>query len=83
MENNEIMNFEEVEFVNDEVAVEERHGVGTGAAMLIGAGLALAVSAGVKLGKKVAAKIRAKRALHKPDHEILVEDEDIEEIAAK
>lgn len=82
MENNELMNVEEIEVMDDVVVAEEKSGIGTGAAMLIGAGLTLAVSAGVKLVKKGIAAYKAKKEIRKPDHEVLVEDEDIEEIAA-
>ena len=83
MENNEIMNYDEIEIMDDAVVADERSGIGTGSAMLIGAGLALVVSAGFKLGKKVYAKIKAKKELRKPNKEIIVDDEDLEEVAAK
>ena len=82
MENNELMNVEEIEVMDDVVVAEEKSGIGTGGAMLIGAGLVLAVSAGIKLVKKKLADRKAKKELRTPDHEILVEDEDIEEVAA-
>lgn len=82
MENNEIMNYEEIEIMDDIVA-EEKPGIGTGAAMLIGAGLAFAVSAGVKLVKKGIAAYKAKKELRKPDKEIEVDPEDLAEVAAK
>ena len=82
MENNELMNMEEIEVMDDVVVAEEKTGISTGAAMLIGAGLTVAVSAAVKLVKKGIAAYKAKKEIHKPDHEVLVEDEDIEEIAA-
>lgn len=83
MENNEIMNYEEIEVVNDEVVASEDQGIGTGVAMLIGAGVAVAVGAGVKLVKNLIAKHKAKKKLRKPDSEITVEDEDLEEITSK
>ena len=83
MENNEIMNYEEIEVMDDAVVADGGSGVSTGVAMLIGAGLALAVGAGVKLGKKVYAKIKAKKELHKPDKDIIVEDSDIEYVTSK
>ena len=82
MENNEIMNYEEIEIMDDVVA-EEKTGVSTGVAMLIGAGLTLAVSAGVKLVKKGIAAYKAKKELRKPDTEIEVGPEDLAEVAAK
>lgn len=83
MENNEIMNYDEIEVMDDTVMAEEGSGVSTGVAMLIGAGLALAVGAGVKLGKKVYAKIQAKRELRKPDKEVIVDDSELEDISSK
>ena len=83
MENNEIMNYEEIEVMNDEIVADEGTGIGTGVAMLIGAGLTLAVGAGIKLGKKLIAKAKAKKELRKPEKEIQVDPEDVEEVAAK
>lgn len=83
MEDNEIMNYEDIEVMSDDVVAERGTGVGTGVAMLIGAGLALAVGAGVKLGKKVYAAYKAKKELRKPNKEIIVEESDIEEVTAK
>ena len=61
MENNEIMNYEEIEVMDDAVVADEGNGMATGIAMLIGAGLTLAVGAGVKFGKKVYADLKAKK----------------------
>ena len=83
MENNEIMNYEDIEVMDDAIVAEEGNGIGTGIAMLIGAGLACAVGAGVKLGKKVYAAYKAKKELRQPDKEILVESEYLEEVVAK
>lgn len=83
MENNEIMNYEDIEIMDDEIVADGGSGIGTGIAMLIGAGLACAVGAGIKLGKKVYAGYKAKRELKKPDKEILVNPEDLEEVVAK
>ena len=59
---NEIMNYEEEAMEPEvEVETEEKSGMGTGAAMLLGAGLTLAVGAMVKLGKKLAEKCKAKK----------------------
>lgn len=76
---NEIMNYEEIE-MNDEIMEDEGTGIGTGVAMLIGAGLTLAVGAGVKLGKKLYAGYKEKKALRKPDKEIIVEPDQVEEV---
>ena len=76
---NEIMNYEEIE-MNDEIKEDEGTGIGTGVAMLIGAGLTLAVSAGVKLGKKLYAGYKEKKAFRKPDKEIIVEPDQVEEV---
>lgn len=83
MENNEIMNYDEIEVMDDAIVAEEKSGVGTGVAMLIGAGLALAVGAGVKLGKKMYANFKAKREIHKPDKEVIVDEEDLVAVATK
>ena len=83
MENNEIMNYEDIEIMDDAVEVSEGSGVSTGVAMLIGAGLTLAVTAGVKLVKKGIAAYKAKKELRKPDKEICVEPEDVAEVVAK
>lgn len=82
MENNEIMINEDIEVMDDTIVAEDGSGIGTGMAMLIGAGLAFAVGGAVKLGKKLYAKAKAKKELKKPEKEVLVEDEDLEEIAS-
>lgn len=82
MENNEIMINDEIEAMDDEIVADSGSGMGTGMAMLIGAGLAFAVGGAVKLGKKVYAKIKAKKELKQPDKEVLVEEEDLEELAS-
>ena len=59
---NEIMNYEEEAMEPEvEVETEEKSGMGTGAAMLLGAGLTLAFGAMVKLGKKLVEKCKAKK----------------------
>lgn len=83
MENNEIMNYEEVEIVEDDYVGESGSGKGTAIAVAIGAGLTLAVGAGVKFAKKLWAKHKAKKELRKPDEEIPVEDEDLADVVAK
>lgn len=82
MENNEIVNVENFEIM-DEVVMEDKPGLSTGGAILFGAGLTLAVGAGIKLVKKLIANAKAKKELRCPDHEVLVEDEDIDEVVAK
>ena len=82
MENNEIMNYEEIE-VMDDVEMNENAGIGTGVAMLIGAGLTFAAGAAVKLGKKLYADFKAKKELRQPDKEINVEPEDVAKVAAE
>ena len=83
MENNEIMNYEDIEVMDDVIVEDGKTGIGTGVAMLIGAGLTLAVGAGVKLVKKLVAKHKAKKELHVPDHEIEVDDEDLADVVNK
>ena len=84
MENNEIMNYEEIEVMDDTVVADENTGIGTGVAMLIGAGLTFAVGAAVKLGKKVYEAIKAKREeLRQPDREIEPDPEEVEAVATK
>ena len=81
MENNEIMNYGENEVMDDVIVEDGGSGIGTGVAMLIGAGLACAVGAGVKLVKNLVVKHKAKKELRKPDKEVEVDPEDVEEIA--
>lgn len=83
MENNEIMINEEIDVMNDEVMADGKSGVGTMVAMAIGVGLTLAVGAGVKLAKKGIAAIKSKKELRQPDTEIIVEAEQVEEVAAE
>lgn len=82
MENNEIMINEEFENVSDIIVADEESGIGTGMAVLIGAGLALAVGGAVKVGKWAFAKLKAKKELRQPDKEIIVDPDEIEEIAS-
>jgi hypothetical protein len=83
MENNEIMNYEDIEVVDDEIVADGGNSVGTGVAMLIGAGLAFAVGAGVKLAKKAYAKYKENKKLKQPDKDVQVEPAQVEEVAAK
>lgn len=81
MENNEIMNYEEIDVMNDEVVAEGNSGIGTGVAMLIGAGLTFAVGAGVKLAKKGIAAWKAKKEMKTPDQPVEVDPAKVEEVA--
>ena len=83
MENNEIMNYEEIENVDDAVVVDEKPGMSTGVAMLIGAGVTLAVGAGIKLAKKGIAAIKAKKAEKAAKSAAATESEDLEDVDAK
>lgn len=80
MENNEIMN----EMINEEldevmdVAADANGGLNKVVVGVIVGVAALAVCAGIKYGGKVVKAIKDKKALHKPDHEVTVEQEDIE-----
>ncbi len=80
MESNELMTMEEVEIMDDVVVAEEKSGIGTGAAMLIGAGLTLAVTAGVKLVKKGIKAIKAKKEAKKAEDDYVQVDEPAEEV---
>lgn len=81
MENNELMITEEIEVMNDEIVADGGSSLGTATAMAIGAGLALAIGAGVKLVKKGIAAYKSKKELRQPDKEIIVEAEEVEEVA--
>ena len=83
MENNEIMNYEDIEILDDEIVADGGSSLGTGVAMLIGAGLACAIGAGIKLVKKGIAAHKAKKEVRKPDREILVDAEELEDIVEK
>ena len=80
---NEIMNYEEVEIVDDAIEADESTGIGTGVAMLIGAGLACAVGAGIKLVKKGIEAYKAKKELSKPQGESEVDDSEVANVANK
>lgn len=68
MENNEIMNYEDIEVMDEAIVSDGGSSLGTGAAMLIGAGLAAAVGAGVMLVKKgIKAWKNKKEAANKHD----------------
>ena len=71
--NNEIMNFEDIE-VMDNIELCEDSGIGTGVAMLIGAGIAAAAGGVVVLAKKGIAAWKARKELNKPDKEIPAEE---------
>lgn len=81
MENNEIIVMDEI--IDETVVADGGKSLGTGTAILIGIGVAAAIGAGVALGKKVSAWIKAKKELRKPDRDVVVEDEDLEEVVAK
>ena len=84
MENNELMTMEETEIMDEVVVAEEKSGIGTGAAMLIGAGLTLAVTAGVKLVKKGIKAIKAKKEAKKAAEDYVeIEDDVAEEVEAE
>ena len=76
MENNEIMNFEDIEVVEDAVAASGKPVIGTGVAIAIGAGVAIAVGAVVKLAKKQIAKHKAKKEAAAVEVEAVEETED-------
>ena len=78
---NEIMNYEEIEVMDDVAEANENSGMGAGVAMLIGAGLTLAVGAGVKLAKKGIAYIKTKKEEKKASKETVVEAEKVAEDA--
>lgn len=81
MENNEVMVMDEI--IDETVVADGGKSLGTGTAILIGLGVAAAIGAGVALSKKVGAWIRAKKELRKPDREVEVDDEDLENVVAK
>ena len=61
--NEELMTNDEIEVVGEpEEVMDERSGMPTGLAMLIGGGITLAVVAGVKKVKKLLANRKAKKA---------------------
>lgn len=82
MENNEIMN----EMINEElnevmdIAAEANGGLNKVVVGVIVGVAALAIGAGIKYGGKVVKAIKDKKALYKPDHEVTVEQEDIEAV---
>lgn len=82
MENNENMN----EMINEElnevmdVAAEANDGLNKVVVGVIVGVAALAIGAGIKYGGKVVKAIKNKKALRKPDHEVTVEQEDIEAV---
>lgn len=69
---NEIMNYNEIEFVE----AEENTGKGKGIAVLVAGGVALAVAAGVKLFKTARAKYLAKKEFHPAENFVEEQDED-------
>lgn len=73
MENNEIMNYEDIEMMDDVIVEDGKSGMGTGVAMLLGAGLTLAIGAGVKLVKKGIAAYKAKKEARANEHDFCVD----------
>ena len=76
MENNELMNVENIEIIDADVIGDEKAGLGTGVAMLIGAGLTLAVGAGVKLVKKCIAASKTKKAAREAEVDVYEDDDE-------
>lgn len=79
------MNYEEEVMIPEVDTFEmedEKTGMATGVAMLIGAGLTAASVAVVKLGKKAFAAYKAKKELRRPSEDDVVEvtDEDVMEV---
>ena len=85
MENNEIMNYEELDAMDVTVDAGEKTGMSTGVAMLIGAGVTLAIGAGVKLVKKGIAYVKAQKELKKAEQHDFVdfEPEDNDHVVTK
>lgn len=83
MENNEMMNEMMNEELNEvmDVAAEANGGLNKIVVGVIVGVAALAIGAGIKYGGKVVKAIKDKKALHKPDHEVTVDQEDIEAVA--
>lgn len=83
MENIENMN-EGMENVVNEIVADEAPGMGKAMGIVIGVGLTIAVvTAGVKLAKKAYDAYKAHKELRKPDHDVAVTDEDLENVTAK
>lgn len=80
---NEIMNYEDIEIMDDEVVAEGGSGISTGTAMLIGAGVTLAIGAGVKLGKKVYEYFKAKKEQQERDAVVQSESQIVADVEAK
>lgn len=83
MENTEIMN-EAMDTVIEDVVVDEVVGNGNTMNLVLKGGLAVvAVAAVAVLAKKGYDAYKAKKALRQPDKEIVVEAEDVEEVAVE
>lgn len=83
MENTEIMN-EVMDTVIEDVVVDEV--IANGKKMnpaLKGSLITAAIVAGIGLIWKGYGMIKAKKELHQPDNEIIVEDEDLAEVTAE
>lgn len=82
MENNEIMNYEANDAMNNDVVAESgSSAMETIVKMVIGAGVAAAGVVVVKAVKGAVGKWKSKKELHQPDKEIIVEAEQVEEVA--
>lgn len=83
MENTEIMN-EAMDAVIEDVVVDEVVVKANKMNLVLKGGLvAAAVAVVAVLAKKGYDAYKAKKALHQPDKEIIVDDEDIEEVAVE
>lgn len=76
-ENNiEIVN-EGIQTVVEDVMADKVRGIGTGGMVAIGIGLACVVGVGGWLVKKVVKTVKDKKALRKPDGEIIIDPDDV------
>jgi hypothetical protein len=82
MENNEIMN-EGIEMMVEEVVAKKRNGIGVGGMTAIVLGLVGLVTTGIVFGKKLVAHNKAKNAANMPDKEIIVDEDDLVDVATK
>lgn len=83
MENIEIKN-EAMNAMIEDVVVEEVVANGNNMNQILKGGLVVAaVAAGAFIVKKVYDHHKAKKALHQPDKEIIVEAEDVEEVTVE
>lgn len=81
MENNEIMEMDEVMDVEViDMEPNDRSGLSTGGAIAVGVVLTAAAAGVVKLGKWAWGKYKTHKELRKPDYDVEVSDEDIEDV---